>query len=395
MSIVKFTNCYLCDRGELNKRDLYIDTKSGKIISEPIGEVEIKETDLLGQVLAPGFIDIQINGCYGFDYSHYESEEQYTLGYNKCMKNLLKTGTTSMCPTMITSTNKMYNKVLPHLSPKRVNDKCESLGAHLEGPFISLKKSGCHERKNITTAKEGFKSIRQMYGDDFTKHVRIVTGAPEVEGMLEMIPKLTEEGVVYSIGHTAASFDIAVEAVKKGASMVTHMYNAMPQPHHREPGVVGLAAYENSPYFGVIADGIHVHKAAAALLYHSTPDKFCLVTDAMNLMGLPDGSYKWEQQTINKDGFVLKLKGTDTIAGSATELPSCVQNLMSWAEIPLEKAVQTVTNNPARSVFAEDRKGFLDVGCDADLTVLNSSGKVLSVYKLGNEVYQAPTTSHL
>ncbi|GME99204.1 unnamed protein product [[Candida] boidinii] len=115
----------------------------------------------------------------------------------------------------------------------------------------------------------------------------------------------------------------------------------------------------------------------------------------MNLMGLPDGSYKWEEQTINKDGFVLKLKGTDTIAGSATELPSCVQNLMSWAEIPLEKAVQTVTNNPARSVFAEDRKGFLDVGCDADLTVLNSSGKILSVYKLGNEVYQAPTTSHL
>lgn len=124
----------------------------------------------------------------------------------------------------------------------------------------------------------------------------------------------------------------------------------------------------------------------AAIAYTAHPDKCVLVTDAMHLIGLPDGTYKWDSQYITKTGDRLYLKGTTTLAGAATTLPECIRNLMHWTGISLAEAVKTVTNNASVSIGLQHERGFLDVGCDADFVVLNADGFVQNVYKLGNKI---------
>ncbi|VEU19921.1 DEKNAAC100317 [Brettanomyces naardenensis] len=388
MAIIRFTDCKLCDEGQVVEQDLYVNTESGKIV-DPSFNVD-KVIDLHGLILTPGFIDIQINGCFGFDFSHYATDEEYLTGYDKCLKKLVKTGTTSLCPTMITSTSKNYSKILPFLEGQKRNDRTESLGAHCEGPIISRKKKGCHDPRNLKTPKNK-KEFYEVYGgrQNF-QYMKIITAAPELDGFLDLIPEITGNSVVYSIGHTTATFEQSLAAVKNGATMITHMFNAMPQPHHRNPGPIGLEGLEDEgmcPYFGLISDGIHIHPTYINLIYNANKERCCLVTDAMNLIGLPDGEYPWEDRFIIKSGRSLILKGTDTIAGSATEQAKCMRNLREWCDISLPEAVKCVTNNPAKSVHVDDHKGFLRIGYDADLCVLDKHGNVKQVFKLGNKVY--------
>ena len=186
-----------------------------------------------------------------------------------------------------------------------------------------------------------------------------------------------------------ADYERSHKAIHNGATMITHLYNAMPQPHHRNAGVVGLVnspLADQIPYFGLIADGVHIDPAMVNMAIKSAPEKCMLVTDAMHLIGLPDGIYKWDDREIVKNGYSLKLKGTDTLAGSATTLDQCIRNVMQWANMPLEKAVECATNVPARAVGVQKRKGFLHRGCDADLVVLDQRGNVKRVYKLGRRV---------
>lgn len=158
----------------------------------------------------------------------------------------------------------------------------------------------------------------------------MVTLAPERLGALESILKLSEHGIVASIGHTAATYDQAVLGVKSGSKMVTHLFNAMNQLHHREPGIFGLIASskdrvfdervdladDGRPYFGIIADGIHLHPASIRLAYGAHPEGLILITDAVMFMGMEDGVYEWTngQRTV-KQGMTLKLEGTSTLAG--------------------------------------------------------------------------------
>ncbi|QPG74650.1 hypothetical protein FOA43_001982 [Brettanomyces nanus] len=388
MAIIRFTNCKLCDEGQLIDHDLYICTRSGQIV-EPRLSID-RVVDLHGLIIAPGFIDLQINGCFGFDFSHYSTDENYEAGYDKCLKRLVKTGTTSLCPTMITSTAQNYSRILPFLGKEKRSDRTESLGAHCEGPIISKKKKGCHDVRNLKrpSSKEEF---YQVYGGQKTfQYMKIITAAPELEGFLELIPEITGNNVVYSIGHTMATFEQSLAAVKNGATMITHMFNAMPQPHHRNPGPIGLEGLEDEgmcPYFGLISDGIHIHPTYINIIYNSNKERCCLVTDAMNLIGLPDGEYPWEERFVVKKGRSLILKGTDTIAGSATEQAQCMRNLKKWCDIGLAEAVKCVTNHPAKCAHVDDHKGFLRVNYDADLCVIDKDGNVKQVYKLGKKVY--------
>ncbi|ODQ77554.1 carbohydrate esterase family 9 protein [Babjeviella inositovora NRRL Y-12698] len=401
--IIKLTNCSLCDEGLMQKKDLWVDAHRGVIINAPVGAIVYETVDMTGLVVAPGFIDVQINGAFGFDFSRSVTNENevrlYVQDYEHAMRKYLSTGVTSICPTLTSSYPEVYRNVLPLVGNKRVSDQTESLGAHCEGPFISRDKKGCHPVDCLVTAPAKFKSMEEVYGADNFKNIAIITAAPEVEGVLETIPRLVESGVTVSIGHTTASYDLGVKAVQQGASMVTHMYNAMPQPHHRTPGIFGLlgmALDEESneahttaegPYFGLVADGVHLHHSAVSIAYHSAPDKCILVTDAMMLIGLPDGVYKWDDQKIVKSGKYLHLEGTDTIAGSSTDLSECLRNLMKWCDIDLATAVKTVTNHPAMSIGMGATKGFLRPGCDADLTILDKFGNVQQVYKLGRKVF--------
>lgn len=401
--IIQLTNCFLADNSQLKNEDLYIDTVLGIIVEKPesnLDNEDLEVIDLNGKIISPGFIDIQINGCFGLDFSATFSGEkqrqQFVQEYNDSMEKLLKYGVTSICPTVTSSFSEVYKDVLLILGLKtRSPKKADSLGVHIEGPFISPQKKGCHPPETLTVMKDGYQSLIERYGNDFEKYAAIVTAAPEIEGCLEIIPQLTKNSqVVFSIGHTMSDFDTGLEAVHKGASMMTHLYNAMPAHTARNVGVVGLISAtkdklpsEKIPYYGLVADGIHVHPSAVKAAYDANPNKAILVTDAMYLIGLEDGIYKRGNQSVEKKGHLLHLEGTDTIAGSATYILDCVHNLIKWTGIPIEEALATITNNPARSLNISKRKGFLNPGCDADFNILTKSGQLKQVYKLGHKIH--------
>lgn len=394
--IIRLTNCSLCDEGRLiSNRDLYINKTTGKIISAPNSSAQfIESVDMEGLIVSPGFLDIQINGCFGLDFCSTDDSETFLRNYDMAMKEYIKTGVTSICPTLPSTFNHIYAKNLPVLKANRRNDQTESLGAHCEGPFLSPLKRGCHPPAALREAAQGFQSFEMMY-DGSMDCIKIITAAPELTGVLSAIKGITEDKkITFSIGHTMSNYATGLLAVEQGASMITHLYNAMPLFHHREPGVIGLISSpelrdaDRLPYYGVVADGIHVHPAAIASAYTSNPEKMFLVTDAMHLIGLGNGEYYWENdQYIVKEGYHLFLKGTDTIAGSATDLGSCLRNSMKWLNLSLPEAVKLVTNNPANSIGVESTKGYLKPGCDADLTILDSNGFVKQVFKLGEKLY--------
>lgn len=318
--LLQFTNCHLCDHGIItHNTDLFVDTETGKIVAPPKNKkVLVKKVDLGGHILAPGYIDIQNNGIYGLNFSNLKEDSladeiaRFKAFYRDAMAKYMRTGVTSMCPTVTSNFPGTYEKVLPVYKKTRSESMCDSLGAHCEGPFISPAKKGCHPVETFTDAtKEG--GLARVYGQqNLLENVAIVTAAPEIPGVLDAIPELTENDVIFSVGHTSADYKTSLEAVHKGASMITHLYNAMPQPHHRDVGVVGLVTSPStgmdSPYFGIICDGVHVAPSMCVLAYRANPDKCVLTTDAMHLIGLPDGTYKWDQQRSSRrvQDFILK-----------------------------------------------------------------------------------------
>lgn len=412
IGIIHFTNCYLADNSQLVKKDLYIDTKQGIIIDGSSiekenneckegnqSEAKVEVIDLDGNLISPGFIDIQINGCFGLDYSttfeDFQSKANFVLHYTESMEKLLNHGVTSVCPTVTSSFPNVYNDVMMIIGLKtRSSTKTDSLGVHLEGPFISPLKKGCHPPETLTTMENGYQSLIDIYGEEFEKYTAILTAAPEVDNCLEVIPEITKDNkIAFSIGHTMSDFETGLQSIKNGASMITHLYNAMPSLNARNPGVIGLTnttqdilPSEKIPYYGLVSDGIHVHPTNIKSSYFANPGKTILVTDAMYLIGLEDGIYKRGNQEIEKNGNLLHLKDTKTIAGSATHLIDCVNNLIKWTGISIEKALATVTNNPAMSLNISKRKGFLKTGCDADLVILTPQGEIKQVYKLGNRI---------
>lgn len=203
------------------------------------------------------------------------------------------------------------------------------MGAHVEGPFLSPNKNEVHN-KEVLRAAESFSDIEECYGTlnlgdgktGIPSTIKKITLAPERGQMTSLIPKLRSRGIICSIGHTEATYEEASSAVKAGATMITHLFNAMRPLHHRNPGIFGLLGNPQSPqrpYYGVIADGIHLHPTTVTVAFKAYPSGFILVTDAMHMMGLPDATYEWTNggvaSTIVKKGPTCLLEGTETIAG--------------------------------------------------------------------------------
>lgn len=219
----------------------------------------------------------------------------------------------------------------------------QSLGVHCEGPFLNVDKSGCHDTDAVKGigADCSLEYLISCYGGlnlGFTDHqtaqsaantpVKMITIAPELPGALDTIRHLTKKGIVASIGHTKASYDDSIAAVQAGARSITHLFNTMCPFHHRDPGPFGTIIFSNvkskaarigpdkRPYFGVIADGIHLHPASINLAYKCHPQGLVLVTDANMIAGCEDGVYEWNGgRKIEKRGTRVTLEGTDTIAG--------------------------------------------------------------------------------
>eukprot|EP00475_Leptophrys_vorax_P015429 TRINITY_DN21777_c0_g1_i1.p1 TRINITY_DN21777_c0_g1~~TRINITY_DN21777_c0_g1_i1.p1 ORF type:complete len:471 (+),score=93.53 TRINITY_DN21777_c0_g1_i1:107-1519(+) len=405
--IVKFTNCRILLHHKLVQEDLWI--HNGKIIDarqhfwqavhsdDPSASFEASVViDCHNHIIIPGYIDVQLNGAFGIDFSSPDLTEN-DVSY--VSQRLLEHGVTAYCPTMITSTKETYHRNLPMLAPKQGNrTRAHVLGAHLEGPFMSELKYGAHP-KELLLHPQSVEHVLDVYGNNFANIARVVTMAPELPGARECIRELHHRHphLCFSAGHSMANLEDAQLAVEAGVRMITHLFNAMVPFHHRNPGLIGLLGISHAGllprhvFYGLISDGgIHTHGASIRMAWGSHPRGAVIVTDAMAAMGLDEGVYKLGEMTVNvtseevahpfdkSSEFAVKrwravLEGTDTLAGSVARMDESVRNFWRDSGCSFADAVDAATLHPARALHLDQVKGSLEVGMDADLLFVDES----------------------
>mmetsp|Transcript_65842 Transcript_65842/g.102792 ORF Transcript_65842/g.102792 Transcript_65842/m.102792 type:complete len:1073 (-) Transcript_65842:59-3277(-) len=388
--ITKLTNVKLVRGGAVIDSDLWF--RSGRILgaskhSWTSGRVEMRADIIVDgkeALVVPGFIDLQLNGGFGVDFS---STDLKTSDVDRVAQGILAHGVTSFLPTVITSSADVYSKVLPKLAPRRGGEQgAEIIGVHCEGPFISRGKRGTHPEEFVQDSlPDKLNSVLSMYGPENVSNgtVRLVTLAPELEGASEAISGLVDAGVTVAMGHTAVATKEAQRAVQNGARLITHLFNAIVPFHHRDPGVIGLLS--DGPvqkiHYGLIVDGIHVHPSVVNMAFRTHPAGCVLVTDAMSALGLGCGSHRLgnvnviveEAPSLEGSDMVLRAQkfGTDTLAGAVLDLHSCFKNLMAFTGCNVAAAADCASTNAADALGLKN-KGRLEPGCDADFLLLDA-----------------------
>lgn len=333
-------------------------------------------------LVLPGFIDEHIHGAGGADAMD---------GTHAALKTIAETvaaeGTTGFLATTMTQSPENILKAMRAVKEYReagVKTGAEVLGIHLEGPFISAQFAGAQPLEYVAKPE---KDTFDRYNEASGNAIKIVTLAPEVEGADELIQHLTEQGVVTSVGHTKAKTSDIERAIQRGASNVTHTYNAQSPLHHREIGTVGSAMLFDELNCELIADTIHVSVPAMKLLVKNKPDsRLTLITDAMRAKGLADGeSELGGQKVFVKNGEARLQDGT--LAGSVLRMNRAVQNLVEKVGVPLEKAVDCASINPARTLKIDDETGSIRLGKRADFCVIDAKFNVICTFRGGKLIY--------
>jgi N-acetylglucosamine-6-phosphate deacetylase len=329
-------------------------------------------------LLLPGFVDLQVNGAFGVDVATEPSR------LAELSEALLPTGTTAYLPTVISSPESLYEEVLPKLADVigEPSSGAETLGVHLEGPFISLEKRGVHAAAHVVRPDPQLLLRLLDLGP-----VRMITVAPELEGAHELAELAANRGVAVSAGHSDASFEVAYEAFDASVAGVTHLFNAMSAMHHREPGLPGAAFAHPRVVCGLIADGLHVHPEMVGLAFRMLgPDRVCLTTDAIAAAGMGDGEYRLATRTVYMDGGVPRL-ATGALAGSGLTMNEAFRNILAFTGCTVPEAARMASTTPARLLGEGRRKGRLIPGYDADVTVLAPDLSVEAVWRGGKLVY--------
>lgn len=332
-------------------------------------------------ILAPGFIDLQINGGGGHDFT------QNPATIWQVAAQLPRYGVTSFLPTIISSPLTTIRAAQEALQHKPASFQgATPLGLHLEGPFLNRHKKGAHNSRYLQNPNLAPAAAAPGWSPQ--NGVRLVTLAPELPGALELIRRLVANGVLVSAGHSLATLQEAEGAIQAGVRYGTHLFNAMPALHHRQPGLVAALLDDERASVGVIADGVHVHPALLRLIWRLLgPQRLNLVTDAMAALGMPPGDYLLGGQTVSVDGQRAILPD-GTLAGSILSLDAALRNLMRVTGCSPADAIQTVTSTPARLLNLDHRKGRIATGYDADLVLLTADFKVTATVIGGRLVTQ-------
>ncbi len=338
-----------------------------------------------GLTASPGLIDIQFNGGYGHDFT----QDPHTI--LEVAQRLPKTGVVAFQPTFITSPIEAYAGMLEatasarHAQATGQAGGARIIGAHVEGPFLSPAKKGAHrEEWFCDPTQEALAQLRPI------EAVSLLTLAPERNGGVEAIRWLRKQGVVVSIGHSAAGMREAQAAIEAGATCATHLYNAMTGMAHRDPGLVGSLLAMDGVFCGLIVDGIHVHPQMVKVAYRCLgPGRVVLVTDAMAAMGMPPGDYVIGAQKVIVDGVSARLED-GTLAGSILSLDEAVRNMIAFTGCSPEEALQMATATPALALGRAGQMGHLRPGYPADLTLLDDRLRVQATVINGYPAYIRP-----
>ena len=335
--------------------------------------------DLQGAVVIPGLVDVHIHGAMGGDFSDGDLG-----GLQKMATYLAKEGITSFAPASMTLPYETLEKAYATAVSYRENrpkNGARFMGIHMEGPYFSMKKKGA--QNGAFLKQPDFEGFKKLY-DGCGGLIRIADIAPELPGAEEFIKQASKLCTV-SIAHSDSDYEHAKMAYNSGATHLTHLFNAMPGIHHRNPGVIPAAAENKSVRAELICDGMHVHPASVRLAFSILgSSRMVLISDALRCSGMPDGDYELGGQTVHLSGGIAKLPD-GTIAGAATSLFDDMRNAMKFG-IPEEDAIRAATWNPACAIGAEKEVGSIEEGKFADFIICNPDYSAKRVFLGGKEL---------
>ncbi|ELP24310.1 N-acetylglucosamine-6-phosphate deacetylase [Pantoea agglomerans 299R] len=339
----------------------------------------IEQRDMAGAMIAPGFIDLQLNGCGGVQFN--DSLDALSIETLETMQRANeKSGCTSFLPTLITSSDALMTRAIETMRAYLQKHQHQALGLHLEGPWLSKAKKGTHDPALIRLPDAAMVQYLCDNADVITK----VTLAPENAGS-EVIRQLTDAGIIVSAGHSNATYEEAKAGFSAGVRFATHLYNAMPAFAGREPGLIGALFDSPDVYCGIIADGLHVHYANVRNAKRIKGDKLVLVTDATAPAGADISEFIFAGKTIYyRDGLCVDENGT--LSGSALTMIEAVQNSVEHVGIALDEALRMASLYPARAMGVERQLGSIEAGKIANLTVFTRDFKIIKTFVNGDDV---------
>lgn len=336
--------------------------------------------DASGLMAIPGLVDVHFHGCMGQDFCNGNEEAIRTMATYEASQGVL-----AICPATMTYPEEKLNGIADAAAAwvaAGAHEGCADLvGINMEGPFISPNKVGAQNPDYVQAPDAAmFRRVQERSGGLF----KLVTLAPEVPGALEFVDELADE-VAISVGHTCATYDEAAAAFAHGAREVTHLWNAQPPLHHRDPAVIGAAADYDHVRVELICDGVHIHPAAIRLTFKLFAGRVVMIADSMEATGLTDGEYELGGQKVFVKGNLATL-ASGTIAGSATNLFDCLRYAVLKAKVPLEEALVASSLTPARAIGVDADYGSIEIGKVANLVLVDDELNIHGIYLRGERL---------
>jgi N-acetylglucosamine-6-phosphate deacetylase len=330
--------------------------------------------DLSGHWVVPGFVDLHNHGGGGASFTS-GTVEDVLQGIHTHRLH----GTTTLVASTVTGAMDFLTQRAGLLS--ELAEQGDIAGVHFEGPFISPCRKGAHSEELLRDPDPA--EVRKLV-DAARGHAKMVTLATELPGGIDSVRLLAEHGVIAAIGHTDATYEQTVEAIDAGATVATHLFNAMPPVGHRAPGPITALLEDGRVTVELINDGTHLHPAALQLAFHHAgADRVAFITDAMDAAGFGDGRYMLGPLEVEVADGVARLVEGGSIAGSTLTLDRAFKRAVTIDRVPVTDAVRALSANPARLLGLDDRIGSLEPGKDADLVVLDADFELRGVMRRG------------